>query len=57
MPKHYRIVMTVYDEDNNDRVVDSDTHKETYPDNMNADRKIREKFDAARGTGRGRGQR
>lgn len=54
MPKHYRIMVAMYDED--DQEIASSSHEETYDDNEDPRQKFQEKEKAARGAGKGRGQ-
>lgn len=55
MPRHYRIMISIQDED--DKEIDSSVHEEDYEDDDEARRRFQEKSQAARGAGRGRTQR
>lgn len=52
MPKMYRFVVTVYDED--DQEVATSTHEEEFEDDQEAKQKFEQKETAARGTGKGK---
>lgn len=54
MPRHYRIMISIQDEDENE--IDSSVHEEDYEDDDEARSKFGEKAQAARRTGTGRSQ-
>jgi hypothetical protein len=54
MPKHYRIMIAMFDED--DQEIASSSHEETYEDDDNPREKFEQKEKAARGAAKGRGQ-
>jgi hypothetical protein len=54
MPRHYRLVVTMYDED--DQQVATSTHEEIYEDDQEAKQRFEQKEKAARGAGKGKGK-